>query len=633
MYKLLIIDHDVNQKIRTNKNDLILHWDKEEDINVSNRFSIINFAEKNSDYIKKIYLEWIHNIGNKEISRKPLLEKLNIRDKYNAWWHSYFVEKSNYENSPQISDVIKLIAMQEWIKDHKINKIIFYSKNKKLSECIKKFSINKKIIYKWKKIQSNRNIIIDKFFLKKFIPFEIKAIIWFFRKIKYGWDFRNYEVKDYKNIKSNVLFVDYFANMDKKSVADGKFKSSYWGLLVNKLIEESIHSSWLHIPLDLGLNKKIFRNSREILEKLRQFNHSSFEFQNHVLIDCFLSPKIIFETLLDWFDLRKKGINIKLKKNFLLLEDLDLWPLFEDEWKDSIRGVSAIANCYNFNLFDIAFQKYNHKTKLIYLFEGQSWEYAMIQAWRNNQNGEIIGYAHASICYWDLRKFFSSNTLNNPKFPYPDKIALNGKLAKSIFSFNSIKNKYLINLEATRYLYINKYKSKNIILKKFNSKSDLNKKVLLVLFDYNEKFIINQLKILSEIRIFLDNYYLVKLKPHPAKIDFFKEHNKNNYQIIEDSLFSVINDVDVVFTSNTTSAALECFCLGKNIVSLIDKNELNLSPLRNVQGTLFITNSNELKGSLKHFLSIEDVNKKFNNDIFYLNKKLTGWMNLLKDKN
>ena len=65
----------------------------------------------------------------------------------------------------------------------------------------------------------------------------------------------------------------------------------------------------------------------------------------------------------------------------------------------------------------------------------------MIQAWRNNQNGQIIGYSHASICYWDLRKFFSSYTFQNPLFPFPDKIALNGNLAKSEYSFNSIKEK------------------------------------------------------------------------------------------------------------------------------------------------------------------------------------------------
>ena len=84
--------------------------------------------------------------------------------------------------------------------------------------------------------------------------------------------------------------------------------------------------------------------------------------------------------------------------------------------------------------------------------------------------------------------------------------------------------------------------------------------MLLVVFDYSEKFIINQLKILSKISHFLDKYYLVKLKPHPAKIDFFKINNNSNYEITEDSLL-MINKVDVVFTSNTTSAALECFCL------------------------------------------------------------------------
>ena len=60
----------------------------------------------------------------------------------------------------------------------------------------------------------------------------------------------------------------------------------------------------------------------------------------------------------------------------------------------------------------------------------------MIQGWRINKNQEIIGYAHSSVSYWDLRKYFDSETFLNRDFPMPDKFGLNGDLAKSNFSFN-----------------------------------------------------------------------------------------------------------------------------------------------------------------------------------------------------
>ena len=55
----------------------------------------------------------------------------------------------------------------------------------------------------------------------------------------------------------------------------------------------------------------------------------------------------------------------------------------------------------------------------------------MLQAFRNFKKGEIIGYAHSNVSYWDLRKYFSPKTFINPEFPMPNKFGLNGDLAKS----------------------------------------------------------------------------------------------------------------------------------------------------------------------------------------------------------
>ena len=64
----------------------------------------------------------------------------------------------------------------------------------------------------------------------------------------------------------------------------------------------------------------------------------------------------------------------------------------------------------------------------------------MIQAWRNKQRGEIIGYIHSFVPYWDMRKYFDPKTLSNPFFPSPDKYGLNGDLSKNNFIFNNIKD-------------------------------------------------------------------------------------------------------------------------------------------------------------------------------------------------
>ena len=305
---------------------------------------------------------------------------------------------------------------------------------------------------------------------------------------------------------------------------------------------------------------------------------------------------------------------------------MNLWPLFDEEWKESIKGTSSIYNCLYFNLFNQALKEYKNDTKLIYLLENQSWEFALIQAWRKNQSKEIIGYAHSSICYWDLRKYFSHKTFEIPNFPFPDKVGINGNLSKSFFKFNnSIENK-IIDLEATRYLYL-----KN--LKDHNRKNDLiYKNNLLVICDYSEYHSKKQLDLLSEISKYLNNNFSIKIKPHPGKVNSLEVPDNINYTITNLPISNLVNEVDVVFTSNTTSAAIEFFYLDKYVISMIDDSALNLSPLRGIKDIDFVFDSNGLKSSLDKY-KIQERKSYKDPNLLYLDNKLPNWLNLLQDKN
>ena len=59
-----------------------------------------------------------------------------------------------------------------------------------------------------------------------------------------------------------------------------------------------------------------------------------------------------------------------------------------------------------FNLFNKAFNLKNNNIKLIYLLENQSWEFAMIQAYRKNISGDIIGYIHSSCIILGFEEVF-----------------------------------------------------------------------------------------------------------------------------------------------------------------------------------------------------------------------------------
>ena len=161
MSKVTIIDEINTPYENAHINGIKIYWGQFLPNNQTSSTSINKIIEEDSDKVKKIYLNWINKIGDIKIKSIPLYEKLKIRDKYSAWWQSYFVQKSNYEHSYHINEAIKLIAFQEWARKKSIKEISLYTSNKKLYLCLKEFSKNADFIFKVYLIKNNfQNICI-----------------------------------------------------------------------------------------------------------------------------------------------------------------------------------------------------------------------------------------------------------------------------------------------------------------------------------------------------------------------------------------------------------------------------------------------------------------------------------------
>lgn len=634
MTNLIIIDKPFKKNFKISNsskiNQKIIFWNGNEIFDNQNYLSILNLIEKESDFVKDIYLKWINDLGNLNVDENiPVYKKLTLKYKYSFWWQTYFVEKSNYEHSPQINDAIKLIALQNWIKKQNISKIYIFSRNKKLIKCVKNFSKIKGFEFVHKgKIEKFSEIKHYNF--SRLIPYELRALIWLSRKIIFAWPKRTLYLKYFKNNKSDLVLVDYFCNFNEKFVSKGIFKSNYWGELNEILKKNSIKTSWIHLSVNLGRNEKLFLNEKDIKEKFKLFNKNSAGLENHILLDSFISLNVLKRTILDWINIRKKCKNLNKEFQKLNIEDLNLFYLFKNEWEESYRGVSAISTILDFNLFYKTFKILNGNSKLIYLFENQTWEFAMLQAWKKINHGLVVGYAHSSICYWDLRKFFHEKTFLNKEFPSPDLYALNGKLSKDVFQKNQVDKKKIIKIEATRYQYLTNYIKSDYAKKKFKEQNKRQAFNLLVVCDYNEYFTKKQLEIISMLDKSILMKFLITLKPHPANTKNFHKLNIKKFPISNNPISESIKNIDLVFLSSTTSAALEFYSLGIDTICLLDHESLNLSPLRNIKDIKFVSNFAQFRDTLKNYQppklkgSIQDV--------FYLDNNLYKWDKLINKR-
>ena len=150
-------------------------------------------------------------------------------------------------------------------------------------------------------------------------------------------------------------------------------------------------------------------------------------------LDSFLSIGVLYKAICDW---------IRLLSRFKPLDKLILkgvhrnhfWHLLRDDFRQSMVGISAIRNTLYFRLFERALQLLPSQSLCIYLQENTDWEFSLLQNWRSEGHGRLIGVPHTSVRYWDLQYFFDPRHFEEDRslnLPRPDIVAVNGPIAKN----------------------------------------------------------------------------------------------------------------------------------------------------------------------------------------------------------
>ena len=123
-----------------------------------------------------------------------------------------------------------------------------------------------------------------------------------------------------------------------------------------------------------------------------------------------------------------------------------------------------MRNIVKFHLFEKAMCSLSVQDLGFYLMENQGWEFAFLHSWKSSNHKKIVGCPHSSMRFWDLRYFFDKRDYNqNRKYPMPlpNQVAVNGKMALNMYKNSSFPKK-LTELEALRFMHLNKIKKKTI---------------------------------------------------------------------------------------------------------------------------------------------------------------------------
>lgn len=601
--------------------DLIILWRNFNSGNTDKIISISKLVEDDSDSLRSRYLSWIYELGVREFRGKKVIDILEIRPGFSFWWMTLIAQRTNAFESPYVLDVVKLMALEDLLKRYPlIEKVELFSNNVKLINTLKIFT--KKTKYSLKTIlpkqQSADKLNFKQLYRK--LPYPLQAFLYIW---KYFFNFytlvkTNPEVH-HKEGERHLSVVDILVHLNKDTFSTGKFHSNYWTNLVDILGSSDIKTNWIHSFYKHD-SVKSPRFARKLIDA---FNNAGEA--NHSLVEAHLTLKILLTSGRDYLKIALRALNLKgIKKHFRpSTSKLNFWLFFEDDWNNSLFGTEAMINCLRVNLFEDIFKNMPYQETGIYLQENQPWEMALIYSWKNAAHGKLIGAPHTTVRHWDLRYFLDKRSYlpyrNN--FLVPDIVAVNGNVAYKTYVDAGYPPSSIARAEALRYLHLLNNVGPPA---EFISNTDALK--VLVCGDILEHINKQMFDWLTGALSGLPENVVIKVKPHPARSIDPNDYPSLNLQILNDPFDVILAQVDVAFTSNMTSAAVDAYYSGVPVVTMLNGDSFNISPLRGLGGVAFVTNPTELGLALVRSKGQENYLAE---PYFFLDKHLPRWRGLL----
>lgn len=579
-------------------------------------FSINEYIEENDTFIKRKFVEWAENLGRFKVFNDHFRDLITIEDEFSYWWMSEFVELSNFSKSLNFVNVIKLIAFDDWVSKRGCTSIILYSKDRNLFQGIKKIADEYGIALEHRGMNYQyhlNHISISRFFLPDFL----RSILWLLKYLALKSAFKGLGQKAFINSKAKKTFVSYFSNFDDSLLkSNNLFLSNYWGALPKALYDRGIDSNWLHIHVGNEPNIKSLRNI------INDLNNNNENYQNHVFLESFISIKLIFNAFRTWLRIRRTS-----KEAYpIILQKYPYFGTVTTEFKQTFTSYRALNNIINFYLMKRLLNELGPQDELVYLHENLPWDKPLNYFSTLFDHKLTIGFLHTSIRFWDLRYSYLESLHDQNQHLCPSIYAVNGKLQFHQILNEGFNNHKIEQVESLRYEHLMELSAQKLLTR------DKDKLAILIVGCYINLNTEKLLEIVNTTKELINQEIQVTYKPHPALGD--NKVNPPNWLIKSDaSIQELLLGSDVIITSSVTTTPLEAYLMNKKVIVYVEPGQLNMSPLRNIDNSVFIYDSDDF---LQEINSERDTSSIIHteelNNIFNLDKSYPRWLDLLRIK-
>lgn len=593
--------------------------------------SIADLIDKDEEEIRRLYVSFINELGNKKISKtKSISEFFQLRKGYNVWWMSLLVEK-NLVKSPQISDCLKFIALEKVVKNLKPKQIRLVDADYAIQRTVSDLCNRSGINFIFESIE--KAVLPNKQSVKKLVPAFFKGIVYILLSaIKYR-GLTKLESENWKSSDQSVFLFSHFINLDLRYRNSGKVYSKYWGRLPKLLYQNGVSINVLnhfHFSKETPDTKTAVSWVADINSAPE--GHS----ERHRFLYSFLNLRLILKILLHFFKIHIFHFGIRgIRKLFKPIHsNLNFWYLLRNDWIDSTRGTVLAENLILIALIDKAISSLPKQKLGLYLQENNGWERAFVHAWKRYQTVNLVGVPHTTIRFWDLRyvedpRLFGNS--NGVHMPRPDFTTANGPVALKMFENALYKKDEILKVEALRYLEAGETNTGNKSKITKNVLTDQKIKILLC-GDIDLASTHDMLSCVEQVvPLLIEKKKEVEFvfKPHPVATINISKYSIPGLCETNENVKNLLIDFDVMIAVDSTSAGVEAYIAGLRVIVFRYAKRINFSPLKGVENVKFVNNAGSLLETLTTDLSFSNSSK--NECFFYTDNSLPKWKKILKE--
>lgn len=547
----------------------VMLWDSFGDPNQHpDSISLPTFIEHNAQDIRSRLLAFLCEAKHVRHGGVGLEEALYTGEGLSTWWLS-FPSLKQWGKRQSIPIACRLIATEIIVGGHNLHRVAVEADDTDLAGLIAR-SLGR---------PSSMRYRLSRTFLRRVVH-PLRAVGSLGRYLLQTRAMPQHAPDVVTASRSSIAFFDYFSIPSDSSTSEGVYTSPYWGMAPS--LAQRPH--WYHVyPRNVD-----HAGVRNALKSITQLNERGGP--PHRL---FLG-RLTFAGCVKILRTYVQQISIHRRFRRELLEFCPpnttsrLWNVFEDEWDDSILGSTALRHLILLVTTDEMVRNMPRYDKIFYLMENQPWELALTHCVRQHKKGNLIGVAHSTIRFWDLRYFLDERENNfvnaASRRPHPDRVCVNGEIGRGLLLDNNYPADSIAVVEALRYMYLHN-------LRETAGRSNGHLLLLGDFLDHANEVLVN---VFRQALALLANPPQIKVRSHPICPLTTEQLGPLAERLSTESLADLLRSTSVVITTAASSSAAESAALGIPTIVILDARSLNYSPFRQTDNIYVVETATQL---------------------------------------